>query len=71
MKTLGRLADKILSAVVPPTTAAAATAQGCTNYFECRFCPLPNPPRPSLKSCWYQICDGQYVNGACGRCGAC
>ncbi|WP_117209831.1 hypothetical protein [Allorhizocola rhizosphaerae] len=63
--TVGRLADRMLSIFVPRATAAAASTMGCTNYFWCQAC------GSSLKSCWSQYCDGQYVNGKCGTCGWC
>ncbi|GAA2707947.1 hypothetical protein ACFY2R_20460 [Micromonospora olivasterospora] len=65
MKRIGQLADRMVSAFVPKTTASAVSAAGCTDYYYCQAC------GSSLKSCWSQWCDGRYINGACGLCGYC
>lgn len=65
MNRIGRLADRMLSALVPHTTAAAS-ALACTVVKECRLCA---PTRAKL--CYVQYCDGEYRSGFCNECGSC
>ena len=64
MTRIGSVADRMLSAFVPHTTAAAAAA-ACTTYQYCQQC------GSYWKMCWSQYCNGVYRNGFCNSCGSC
>lgn len=65
MNRIGKLADRMLSALVPHTTAAAA-ASACQVYTYCQTCSSTR-----AKICFAQYCDGVYRSGFCNECGSC
>lgn len=63
MTRIGRLADRMLSTLVPRATAAASA---CEIRTECRPCTMID-----AKGCFLQYCNGVYRTGFCHGCGSC